>query len=198
MPDLGQLLVFEGADAVGKTTISRAVTVALTSAGRRCMWYAFPGREESTIGALVYRLHHEPKALNVNRLTAGSLQALHIAAHLDAIESVILPNLRGGTTLILDRFWWSTWVYGVTSGIEAPVLRALIQAEKAAWGQILPSAAFYVARERPLSTQEGVSWTALKLGYEKLIEEEKRSYPIHVIANQATVEDAVRTISALL
>jgi dTMP kinase len=198
MVTLGQFFVFEGADAVGKTTLSKAIAAELITAGRQCQWYAFPGREEGTIGSLVYRLHHEPTAFNVKGLTASSLQTLHIAAHLDAIESVILPILRRGGTLILDRFWWSTWVYGTAHRINPRLLRSLIDAERFAWGEFLPSAAFFVTRNQPFGDEEKDRWSALNTGYRELVKSEEQFYPVHVIENQGTIEDATRRVLAIL
>jgi dTMP kinase len=61
------------------------------------------------------------------------LQTLHVAAHLDAIERKILPALEAGTWVILDRYWWSTWVYGIEQGISSTYLEPVIKAEQARW-----------------------------------------------------------------
>jgi len=192
----GGLLVFEGVDAVGKTTISNAVAAALT--GDRCRPYAFPGREDGTIGSLVYRLHHDATALGIGRISQSSLQAMHVAAHLDAIESVILPAIAAGTTVVLDRFWWSTWVYGCGAGVQPALLRALIDAEKIAWGDLSPSAVFYLTREKPLGIPDSDTWSDLKSRYADLVQNEKMRYPVHVVENERTVENAVATVLSFL
>src|SRR5271165_5569689 len=131
--DNGQLIVFEGADDAGKTVLSKAIAAEKVARGQRYQWHAFPGMAIGTLGYLVYRLHHDPASFGIERLTPSSLQALHIAAHLDAIESVIVPILREGGNVILDRFWWSTWVYGTADRVSPRLLRLLIDAEKSAW-----------------------------------------------------------------
>jgi hypothetical protein len=55
---------------------------------------------------------------------------------------------------VLDRFWWSTWVYGRAAGVVPKVLDSLIEAEKLQWGQIVPSAVFLVERGAALRPEQ--------------------------------------------
>src|SRR5688572_6476007 len=98
----GQLYVLEGPDGVGKSTIAQALAEALHSAGLQAEVFSFPGREAGTLGQLVYRLHHDCVGLGVESVTESSRQALHVAAHIDAIETRILPALRKGIHVVLD------------------------------------------------------------------------------------------------
>jgi dTMP kinase len=52
----------------------------------------------------VYGIHHDPSAYGVADLGATARQALHVAAHLDVMERAILPALRAGKHVILDRY----------------------------------------------------------------------------------------------
>jgi dTMP kinase len=130
----GQLIVFEGPDVVGKSELAARFRSWLTEQGRTTELLSFPGKEEGTLGKLVYDLHSNPGHFHVADLSAESLQALHIAAHLDAIERRIIPSIRSNRTVVLDRFWWSTYVYGITTGVDREVLERMIATEKAAWG----------------------------------------------------------------
>ena len=56
---LGRLIVFEGPDGVGKSTLSQALVDKLTGIGIKCEYRTFPGKETGTIGRLVYDIHHE-------------------------------------------------------------------------------------------------------------------------------------------
>src|SRR5262249_49156463 len=98
----GRLIVFEGPDGVGKSTLSAALSEDLRSRGRRLKLMTFPGREPGSVGKLVYEVHHDPARFGVEQLAPVCLQALHIAAHLDAIERRIVPLLEAGTDVVLD------------------------------------------------------------------------------------------------
>jgi thymidylate kinase len=110
--DIGSLVVFEGPDGAGKSSTAARFTEYLTGSGSHARLFSFPGQVEGTLGWHVYQLHHNPRQFGIESLTAESLQTLHVAAHLDTIDQIIKPSLRSGTTIVLDRYWWSAWVYG--------------------------------------------------------------------------------------
>ncbi len=170
----------------------------LKADGVRASLLSFPGKTEGTLGELVYRLHHKPTDFGVERLTSSSLQALHVAAHLDAIETVILPRLECGETIVLDRYWWSTWVYGVAAGVNAEVLDTLIEAERIAWGSTQPTGLFYLTRGLPLREEPLEQWYRVKAAYDKMLDREHGKYPIHVIENEGGPDASVRRICQLL
>jgi dTMP kinase len=156
MPKAGTLLVFEGPDGVGKSTLVKAAGNILDLRGIPYNALSFPGNDLGTLGWVVNQIHHTPETFEISGLTPLSLQALHIAAHLDHIETRILPLLAQGVWFILDRFWWSTWVYGTVDRVSARVLDKLVEAEQTAWENTLPAVAFLVRRTsafRPEQTQ---------------------------------------------
>lgn len=146
----------------------------------------------------MYDLHHEPGRLGVGAIAPSSMQLLHIAAHLDTIERTILPALRAGTTIILDRFWWSTKVYGLASGVNRKTLDSMITVELAAWGSIKPTRLFLVTRSSPLRPEPEELWNKWKALYDDLATEERRSIPLSVIENESSVEAALADILAEL
>jgi thymidylate kinase len=186
-----QLIIFEGVDAAGKSTVCGQFLSALKGRNLPARFLSFPGKTPRTLGHLVYRLHHDPSSVGVDGLTPASLQALHIAAHLDAIESVIVPCLEAGETIVLDRYWWSTWVYGVVGGIRANVLEALIEAERRAWGKWQPGILFHVTRSTPLRDESSDTWRKLQTEYNALAKGEAGKYPIQILSNNGELEDAV-------
>jgi thymidylate kinase len=146
----GKLIVFEGPDAVGKSTLVQHLKTLLEQDQLPNESLSFPGDRPGTIGKLVYDLHHAPGKFGIEQISPIGLQALHIAAHLDAITRTILPAINSGTWVVLDRFWWSTWVYGRAAAIEPRILDSLIGAEKLLWGQFTPSVVFLIQRTKPL------------------------------------------------
>jgi len=191
-----QLIVFEGVDAAGKSAVCAEYLSVLKMRGISARLLSFPGKTPRTLGQLVYALHHDAPSLGVDHLTPASLQALHIAAHLDAIESVIVPSLEAGETIVLDRYWWSTWVYGIVGGIRPEILEALIEAERRAWGKWQPGLLFQVTRATPLREEHLEIWGKLHQEYDALVEQESGKYPIQILSNEGTLEETVSTAIA--
>lgn len=190
---VGRLVVFEGPDGVGKSTLSSAATERLRTAGYPCELMTFPGREPGSLGKHVYDLHHASETLGVHRLTSSAKQTLHIAAHLDAIERRIRPLLAAGTHVLLDRFWWSTWVYGVVGGMDRQILTRLIDVERAFWGDLRPAVAILVCRRRPLNRADERldHWQKLADEYAELSRLEARAHAVEVIENEGSMDDIV-------
>ncbi len=193
---LGKLIVFEGPDGVGKSTLSQALVKKLTEAGLPCEYLTFPGKEDGTIGRLVYDLHHNPEAFGLRRITPTSLQALHVAAHLDVIEQRILPALMEGRWVVLDRFWWSTWVYGGASAVDSRTLDAMIQVERLRWDGVKPAILFLV--DRTGGAPHDYSRDQLRQGYYTLLEKEQSRYPVRVILNDVSVDESVGLLQEAL
>jgi dTMP kinase len=180
----GQLMVFEGGDGIGKSHLATVLTSHLKELGLPAIQLSFPGKREGSLGRLIYSLHHSPQDFGVVELTAIGLQALHIAAHLDEITSTILPALASGTWIVLDRFWWSTWVYGVSAGADSECLDLLISAEKRAWRGVRPAAVFVIERERAVREEHSQeAFEILKSLYADIREREKRSQPTFTLNN---------------
>jgi len=194
----GKLFVFEGPDGVGKTTLATKFAEHLAARALPCELMSFPGREAGTLGHLVYQLHHDTTRFGIASIQPTSLQTLHIAAHVDAIETRILPALKGGRHVVLDRFWWSTWVYGVVAKANRQALRAMIRVERACWGPTQPSAAFLITRATSLrETEVAGSWNELCAEYWRHAERERRRYPVHIIDNDHSVEESLGRIIEL-
>lgn len=196
---MGKLIIFEGPDGVGKTTLSNAISEYLNYHQRPSELMTFPGREQGTIGRLIYELHHNPSKYGIESLTDISKQALHIVAHLDAIERQIIPTLKTGKNVILDRFWWSTWVYGIVSEIEPNILKALIEVERQQWGYLQPDLAILIRRKTPINRDDSIEyWQRLGQEYYFLANAEKEKYPVYFFENDGSFEDAIQSIKNLL
>lgn len=195
MSQFGQLFVFEGLDGAGKTTLANELKIYLQSNGVNCTALAFPGNERGTLGRHIYKLHHQPARFRVQSINPTSRQILHVAAHIDAIERRILPALQGGQTVILDRFWWSTWVYGAVYGANMNTLKSMIAAEQMHWNGVRPAALFLIQKGVPQSTdshpdQAKRLWTE----YNSLAKLEVKHYPVVIINNSGSIEEALERI----
>lgn len=188
----GKLLVFEGPDRSGKTTLSVAFVEYLREKGEECDYFAFPGHEPGTLGKLVHELHHNSEAVGINTLTPTSLQLLHVAAHIDAIESRILPALKKGRTVVLDRFWWSTWVYGKVAGAPQNILKAMIRAERITWGKVRPATIFLVHRK--FGDDQTDDHHRLSGEYINLAAREARHQGVAYIKNEGTIAEALEQL----
>ena len=185
----GDLLVFEGPDQVGKTSVSRATAAALAAVGVSVEWRSFPGATPSSLGELVYRVHHDPHSVGVGSVSPLALQCLHVAAHLDAIEQDIGPLILNGTTIVLDRYWWSTWVYGRAAGVPEDVLHLLVSAERAQWGDIVPKRVFLLSRSgNPAQSPR------LSVLYSELAHKWAAHAPVEHIPNDGPLEEAVSRV----
>ncbi len=183
----GRLIVFEGPDNVGKSTLAEHLTNRLRESGVRCEQLAFPGSRTGSLGRLIYDLHHNASGLGFGKISATSLQILHIAAHIDALEGEILPTLRAGSWIVLDRFWWSTWVYGGFFGVSERSLETMIELEKLHWGIVEPDVLFVVERESE-APDDG---DQLQERYRKLAKRERTHSRVVTLQNDSSVEDAL-------
>jgi len=192
---MAPLFIFEGPDGIGKTTLSMRLAAYLQERGLPCEYLSFPGREPGTLGHLVYELHHQPTKHGVGRIDPTSRQILHIAAHVDAVEMRIRPLLTAGTTVVLDRFWWSTWVYGRTTGAPVNSLEKMIELEKQHWRDIQPACLFLVTRTQSVrSEQSACDFRELSETYRVLAERERGVHRILHVATDGPVEDSFSTV----
>lgn len=189
----GRLIVFEGADGSGKTTISKRLASALEARGQKCLWLAFPGHEPDMLGAEIYALHHDPRFASAPAL---SIQLLHVAAHVEAIERRILPALKAGSWVVLDRYWWSTLAYGLAGKVDPAALRLAIKIEKLQWGTVRPALAFLVERDLPGLRTQPRDRLRLRRVYLQVAGRERRRHPVKVISNDCGLDDAVNQVIA--
>jgi dTMP kinase len=193
--ETGALFVFEGPDGVGKSTLVTALHKLLVmEATGAVTQLALPGAVPGTLGKHVYELHHNPTRYGIRRMSATSLQLLHVAAHADALETIIRPRLQAGEIVLLDRFWWSTWVYGITGGADRQILRALIDVERAMWRQSAPEAVFLIRRRSSTTSEEGTLFSERESLYYMLSEEEARSTRVVLVDNDDTVQHTALTL----
>jgi thymidylate kinase len=194
MSKIGKLYVFEGPDGTGKTALAKSFSKYLTSIGRKNSYFSFPGNCSGSLGKLIYEIHHDIINIGISSINATSLQLLHVASHIDAIESKILPELLAGNSIVLDRFWWSTMVYGHVYGANINSLNKLVEIEKIHWSDVQPSCVFYLKRKSSLKPTSVKNWDELVEAYEELVQHEYKFSRIEHISNEYSLEDALSQI----
>jgi thymidylate kinase len=185
----GRLIVFEGPDGVGKSTLAAWFVDRLVGAGEPAELKSFPGNDPGSLGRLVYDIHHRSLDFGIERMTDASKQILHIAAHIDAIECSIKPAIQAGRTIVLDRFWWSTFVYGAVGGVPRRILELMIEVEKEAWQPLLPDIAFLIRRNAPLRPEPPALWPKWMDAYIELAATEGLHYPVHTLSNDGNITE---------
>lgn len=103
----GKLIVFEGAEGVGKTTQIRRLSEMLATRGVGHLGVREPGG--TPIGNEIRRLLLEPGP----ELSARTEALLFMASRAELAERVILPALDAGQVVIADRFFLSTYAYQI-------------------------------------------------------------------------------------
>lgn len=198
----GNLIVFEGVDGVGKSTLANRLVDHLTQMKLTSEYRSFPGAAVGTLGHLVYELHHEPQKYGISQLNPLSLQIMHIAAHIDSISNQIKPSLERGTTIVLDRYWWSTLVYGKAAGIKEKQLRKILKTEMDEWRPIVPSAIFLVTRAASFRLESEAivreKWERINQAYKEFALNEQHDAPVYIIDNSSTIEGALNEVISVL
>jgi len=114
----GQLIVFEGGEGSGKSTQLRRLSAALAAAGRPHVCLREPGG--TPVGTEVRRVLLD----RASDITGRAEALLFMASRAQLVEREIRPALDAGATVLLDRFFLSTYAYqGVGRGLPAEELR---------------------------------------------------------------------------
>ncbi len=198
----GQLIVLEGVDRVGKTTLARNLVQSLRRDGIDCEGASFPGQDPGTLAEHIYRLYHKPTGFGIRSMNQSVIQLLLTAAHIETIETKILPALAAGRTIVLDRFWWSTWVYGRASGVSLRFLAKLLDIENLAWDNVEPTRVFLITRSAPFSRKAKTNEPFARLSalYRSLARRERARgvYAVSTLNNERSVERAVAEMRSQL
>lgn len=193
--NIGRLFVFEGPDDVGKTTLASMLSRHLTALGKENQILSFPGREAGTLSELVYRFYHDPIQFGVANVSAIAMQVLVTAAHIEVIEARLKPLLQSGVDVVLDRYWWSTYVYAHVEGVPDDIRNMMIKLEMHSWGKIQPEYVFLVDRQEPLLAQPSIDlWSQIRHLYKELGEREGKQVRVTSVANDGRIEDSFKTI----
>lgn len=184
--------VFEGIDNVGKTTIIKKLKEKIfLTMDYECVSVAFPGNESRTLGELVYDIHHNQGKYFDQLLNETSLQMLHVASHIDLVQNKLKKLSLEGNIVLLDRYWWSTYAYGLAGGLDSSIVQAILEPELMCWRDINVKGIFLIEREnREHDYNERKDEKIIGI-YRELASKEQKSI---VINNDGNMEDVVTQI----
>lgn len=191
---INKVFVFEGIDHAGKSTIVAEVGKSLEEMMIAYSTYSFPGKESRTLGALVYDLHHNQDVYFDKPIDALSLQMLHVAAHIDTINNKIMPDLKAGKVVLLDRFWWSTYAYGIANGIKRSTIKDIVLPEKRALKKLDIAQYFLIKRKNTTDNYSSSYSKSVLKTYEKLGADAEKFGLFTMVENDSDFAAAVDSI----
>ncbi len=198
----GLFITFEGGDGCGKTTQMRMLAERLRAEGRRVVETVEPGGTH--IGAQIRRILLD--AANED-LRATPELLLYFASRAQNVEEIILPGIKEGAIVLVDRFTDSSMAYqGFGRGLGEDAVRAL---DRIACRGLIPDLTLLIdidletslarARERNLSPAESRMdaqaeefHRKVRDAYLAMAEREPRRF--RVINGRADVEAVARAV----
>lgn len=114
---MAQLVVFEGIDGSGKTSLSRLFLDQLRAEGTKALWLREP--TDSPLGDRIRRLAQEKESVPPRQ----ELE-LFVQDRRWDVEHNIGPALRSGTTVVMDRYYYSNACYQGARGLDIEAILA--------------------------------------------------------------------------
>ncbi|MBN2347092.1 MAG: dTMP kinase [Candidatus Aminicenantes bacterium] len=108
---MARLVVFEGIDGSGKTSLSRMFHERLLRDGTPAVWLREPS--DSPLGERIRRL-----ARDEGSVSAREELELFIEDRRWDVEANILPALGAGKTVVMDRYYYSNACYQGARGLD--------------------------------------------------------------------------------
>lgn len=150
----GSLIVFEGAEGVGKTTQAVRLVRVLEDAGIRCAHLREPGG--TSLGESIRSVLLEP----FRAITPAAEALLFMASRAQLVADRIRPALAAGDVVVLDRFFLSTYAYQISArGLPEEDVRA---ANRLAIGDLVPTVTLVLR----LPHNDGLARAASRSGHD--------------------------------
>lgn len=110
----GKLIVIEGGVGCGKTTQIKLLKKSLKS----WLFYRYPGSTEygEKVRDAVQGLHHYE--VEEHAAMFGYASALS-----NLMRSLVIPKLKSGKKIILDRYWYSMYAYQGSNGVSKKIIQ---------------------------------------------------------------------------
>ncbi len=115
MSKRGLLIVFEGIDGTGKSTQIKRLADWLESCGRKVV-----ASYEPTDGPWGRKLR---ESATTGRLSLDEELALFLRDRREHVENLIMPSLKAGRDVLLDRYYFSTMAYQGARGAHPEEIR---------------------------------------------------------------------------
>ncbi len=112
----GFLVVIEGVDGTGKTTVSSMLAQFCGERGLLCAY----SKEPTGIGAG----RQLRESARTGRVSVAEECALFLRDRTEHAERTIRPTLAAGGVVILDRYYWSTAAYQGARGVDPAAIVA--------------------------------------------------------------------------
>ena len=163
----GQLIVFDGAEGVGKSTQIRRVADRLSSGGTRCLTVREPGGTPvgDDIRGIVLHSAHD--------LAPATEALLFVASRAQHVDRVIRPALAEGAIVLCDRFFLATYAYQIEGrGLPEEEVRAT---NRLATGGLVPDLTLIF----DMAVEEGLDRAMSRGGHDR-VERSERDFHTRV------------------
>jgi len=111
-PYPGKFIVFEGLDGSGQSTQANLLKDFLINKGLGVVLTKEPTKVSSVSPKIRQVLD------KILKMTPSTLQELFVQDRKEHLENLIIPALKEGKMVISDRYFFSTFAYGVFSGLK--------------------------------------------------------------------------------
>ena len=119
------------------------------------------------------------------------MQLLHIASHIDLIQRKLRKLSDKKCIVLMDRYWWSTYVYGIAGELNYEIVQVILEPELICWKDINIKKIFLIERENRERDYEEVKDEKIVGLYRKLASEESKSV---IIDNNGSMEETITKI----
>jgi dTMP kinase len=116
------------------------------------------------------------------------------AAHIEVIRVRIQPALASGRTVLLDRYWWSTWVYATLEGVAQLFVNTLIQLELQAWELVRPNVLFLISGPTRKTIQRANTDSSRVVDLYQDLYSRPHEFPVELVRNDGDFSIAVAQI----
>lgn len=152
----GRLIVFEGGEGAGKSTQLARLAARLSAAAITTATWREPGG--TPLGDEIRALLLDP----ARTITPTAEALLFMASRAQLVADALRPALANGTTVLLDRFFLSTYAYQIAGrGMKADEVRA---ANALATQGLVPDLTILLT----LGADEGLSRAGARGGHDRM------------------------------